>query len=40
MKSFVLAMVFAVVAAYGASLLLESWQNPVETAYSTDGVRL
>ncbi len=40
MKSFVLAVVFAVVAAFGASLVLEGFQRPVDTAYSTGGVRL
>ncbi len=40
MKSFVVAVVFAVVAAYGASLVLNHFQKPVETAYATSGVRL
>jgi hypothetical protein len=40
MKSFVLAMVFAVAAAYAASLVLETYQRPVEVAYKTGGVRL
>jgi hypothetical protein len=40
MKSFVLAMVFAVAAAYAASLVLETYQRPVAVAYTTGGVRL
>lgn len=41
MKSFVVAVVFAVVAAFGASLVLNDvFQKPVEQAYSTGGVRL
>ncbi len=40
MKSFIIAVVFAVAAAYGASLVLNHFQKPVETAYATSGVRL
>jgi len=40
MKSFVAAVIFSVVAAYGASLMLETWQRPVEVAYKTGAVRL
>ncbi|WP_257722110.1 hypothetical protein [Bosea sp. PAMC 26642] len=41
MKSFVIAVLFAAAAAYGASLVLNDFfQKPVETAYSTGGVRL
>jgi hypothetical protein len=40
MKSFILAVVFAAVAAYGASLVLETYQRPAEVAYKTGGVRL
>lgn len=40
MKSFVAAVVFAVAAAYGASLVLETYQRPVEAAHKTGGVRL
>lgn len=40
MKSFVIAMVFAAVAAYAASLVLVNFQRPVEVAFATSGVRL
>ncbi len=40
MKSFLIAIVFAAVAAVGASLVLDTFQRPVETAYSTGSVRL
>lgn len=40
MKSFVIAVVFAAAAAYAASLVLETYQRPVEVAYTTSGVRL
>jgi len=40
-KAFIAAVIFAVVAAFGASLVLNDvFQKPVETAYSTGGVRL
>jgi hypothetical protein len=40
-KSFIAAVIFAVVAAFGASLVLNDFfQKPVETAYSTGSVRL
>ncbi|WP_332684471.1 hypothetical protein [Bosea sp. (in: a-proteobacteria)] len=40
MKSFVVAVVFAVAAAYAASLVLATFQRPVEVAYATGSVRL
>jgi hypothetical protein len=40
MKSFVIAVIFAAAAAYGASLVLDHFQRPVETAFATSGVRL
>lgn len=40
MKSFVLAVAFAIVAAFAASLVLETYQRPVAVAYTTGGVRL
>lgn len=40
MKSFVFAVVFAVTAAYAASLVLANFQRPVEVAFATSGVRL
>ncbi|HEV7338035.1 MULTISPECIES: hypothetical protein [Bosea] len=40
MKSFVFAVVFAVAAAYAASLVLANFQRPVEVAFATSGVRL
>ena len=41
MKAFVVAVTIAIVAAFGASLVLNDYfQKPVETAFSTSGVRL
>jgi hypothetical protein len=40
MKSFVIAVIFAAAAAYGASLVLDHYQRPVEAAFATSGVRL
>lgn len=40
MKSFIVAVAFAAIAAYGASLVLATYQRPVEVAYTTNSVRL
>jgi hypothetical protein len=40
MKAFMLAVVIAVVMAVGASMVLETYQRPVEQAFATQGVRL
>jgi hypothetical protein len=40
MKSFIVACIAAAVIAIGAVVVLNSIQKPVETAYSTTGVRI
>ena len=40
MKSFIVACIAAAVIAVGAVVVLNSIQKPVETAYSTTGVRI
>lgn len=40
MKSVLLGCLIAVLLAFGASQMLEVWQVPAATAYSTEGVRL
>lgn len=40
MKSVLLGCLAAVLLALGASQMLEAWQVPAATAYSTEGVRL
>lgn len=40
MKSFAIAVAFAAVAAYGASLVLATYQTSVDVAYATSSVRL
>jgi hypothetical protein len=40
MKSFIVACIAAAVIAIGAVVVLNSIQKPVETAFSTTGVRI
>jgi hypothetical protein len=41
MKAFVVAVTIAIVSAFGASIVLNDvFQKPVESAYTTGGVRL
>ncbi len=41
MKAFVVAITIAIISAFGASLVLNDvFQKPVESAFSTGGVRL
>jgi len=40
MKAFIVACVAAAVIAIGAVLVLGNFQKPVETAYTTSGVRI
>lgn len=40
MKSFLFAVAFAAIAAFGASLILDHFQKPVEVAFTGSGVRL
>ena len=40
MKSFISAVVVAIVVAVAAYLVLDRYQAPVNTAYATTGVRL
>ncbi len=40
MKSFLAAMIVAVIGAVGASFVLDRYQAPVETAFATTGARI
>lgn len=40
MKAFLFACVAIVVVAVGAAMVLEHYQKPAETAYSTTGARI
>ena len=40
MKSFIIAVIFAAAATYGASLVLDHYQRPVDVAFASSGVRL